>query len=51
MNAIYSINVDGRDSTMIKLLDIINRVERKPTILLIQDPPILSREIKIKTYI
>lgn len=52
MDKILSINVDKRMSTLIKILDLTQSNQRnKPIIILIQDPPILIREIKIKTFI
>lgn len=51
MNAIYSINADGRNSTLLQILDKTITTKNKPILILIQDPPKLNREIRIKTYI
>lgn len=51
MSTIYSINVDGRNSTLLNILDNIASSDTKPHIILIQDPPKISRELKIRTFL
>lgn len=52
MDRIWSINVDRRASTLLELLDLTQADKRnKPIIILLQDPPNLTREFIIKTYL
>lgn len=51
MDQIFSINVDNRTATLIRIFEKAAETDIKPLVIFLQDPPILTREIIIRSYI